>query len=479
MCHSPPSLKATLLEELVAYARQFSRHIGYTFHSGSIMLTAYTGCAATEIGGVTTTSAFHLASKNNFATNPNLEEYKDLRMVIVDEVSFIDHNRDLKKLSSNLQAFTQCREYKYGKHPIVFLGDFRQLFPVGGKSILEYPHSLYWTQAVNCMVELKGTHRFRNCPIMKEIMPALHQKGLSEEHRKLLNSRVIDGKSVKFPKPDTTRVATFFNRPRSAYNRSVFRDYLRRNHSSCTPDNIPKTALVIKSKLEWGASKKALSPTFRKVLFEHCTDAQIRNGRGEKCDPFLTLIQGCPIMGTRNEDVGNGIANGTCAVFRRAVFKPGKSAAPIQVHGKWVYGIDIDDVDHLVLEWTDSKFEGTFRLCPTTSLFTAQFPLWDENGKVKRVHQSLNVTHFSLVINYATTGHKLQGKSLDLLVIAEWSKQENWAYVVLSRVRTLAGLYLKYPIPRDIDFEPSENYKHMMSTLRLKLASPTDTSHLT
>lgn len=136
---------ARLLTELMAYARLYSQKIGYRFHSGSILLTAFTGSAATEIGGVTTSSAFHLQSKKSFAGNKEIEEYNDLRMAIIDEVSFLDHNNGLKKLSTNLQHFTQCRDYKYGRHPIVFLGDFRQLFPVNGKSILEYPNSLYWT----------------------------------------------------------------------------------------------------------------------------------------------------------------------------------------------------------------------------------------------------------------------------------------------------------------------------------------------
>ena len=51
-----------------------------------------------------------------------------------------------------------------------------------------------------------------------------------------------------------------------------------------------------------------------------------------------------------------------------------------------------------------------------------------------RMDACLNVVHFPVVINHATTGHKLQGKSLDELVVAEWSGVQNWAYVVLLRV---------------------------------------------
>ena len=79
---------------------------------------------------------------------------------------------------------------------------------------------------------------------------------------------------------------------------------------------------------------------------------------------------------------------------------------------------------------------------------------------------TIELTQFPVVGNFATTGHKLQGKSLDALLIAEWSKVKNWAYVVLSRVRTLAGLYLENPIPDDIDFSPHSDYLDMMVRLR-------------
>ena len=65
------------------------------------------------------------------------------------------------------------------------------------------------------------------------------------------------------------------------------------------------------------------------------------------------------------------------------------------------------------------------------------------------------------------------------LVIAEWSKVKNWAYVVLSRVRTLDGLFLMKPIPDDIDFSPANDYLEMMEYLRGKiLAYPEQVAEL-
>ena len=54
-------------------------------------------------------------------------------------------------------------------------------------------------------------------------------------------------------------------------------------------------------------------------------------------------------MGTENEDVTHGIANGTQSTFKKVRFKQGKKLHPIQMHGKWVYAIDVDDVEYLQL----------------------------------------------------------------------------------------------------------------------------------
>ena len=94
------------------------------------------------------------------------------------------------------------------------------------------------------------------------------------------------------------------------------------------------------------------------------------------------------------------------------------------MYDKWVYAVSIDDVDHLELQWQDSsRFEGRFRIFPEI-----------EVGKKIRIKTKIQIVHFPVVLNHATTGHKLQGKSLDALVIAQWSRTKNWAYVVISRV---------------------------------------------
>jgi hypothetical protein len=85
-----------------------------------------------------------------------------------------------------------------------------------------------------------------------------------------------------------------------------------------------------------------------------------------------------------------------------------------------------------------------------------------------------------VIVNHATTGHKLQGKTVKSLVIAEWLKVTNWANVVLSRVKTLSALFLMSPIPDHIDFGPAKAYfLDMMQNLRQEiLATPEQVAEL-
>jgi hypothetical protein len=69
---------------------------------------------------------------------------------------------------------------------------------------------------------------------------------------------------------------------------------------------------------------------------------------------------------------------------------------------------------------------------------------------------------FPVNINTSSTGHKLQGRSKDILIVMPCPKFKNiicfrnWEDVVLSRVRTLAGLFLFKPIDMDQSYKPTE-----------------------
>jgi cAMP phosphodiesterase len=176
---------------LVSYAKQFSQNIGHDFTNRTILLTAITGAAATEIGGRTSASVFKYMRRTDHASFKDIKFFQDTRLSVIDEISFAAYHSVLVKISDNLKEFTECQKYIYGKHAICFLGDFCQLEAIGGDCIYKNRNGIYWEQALNCMVELKGTHRFNDCNDMKTIMPNMRNGVLSKEDRKTLNSRVI------------------------------------------------------------------------------------------------------------------------------------------------------------------------------------------------------------------------------------------------------------------------------------------------
>jgi hypothetical protein len=305
-------------------------------------------------------------------------------------------------------------------------------------------------------------------------MPGLRETGMSTEARKLFNSRVVDGVNVKLPNIANSKFATFHNKNRCENNATVFLSYLREHHTGRQEHNIPTSAIIIKAQPSWTRSKQKLSFDQRKIIFENCCDADIKDARGKRCDPMLTLFSGCQMMGTCNDDVRNGVANGTTCIFKKAVMKAGKKPTPMKLHGYWVYCVDAKDVEYLLMEWHESRFQGRFILKPRSAAFQVAFPIVEEGRKLN-VKTGITFFHFPILLNHATTGHKLQGKSLEALIIAEWSRVKNWAYVVLSRVRSLAGIYLMKPLPEDIDFTPDEQYLAMMKRLRKsKLCSAKD-----
>jgi hypothetical protein len=74
--------------------------------------------------------------------------------------------------------------------------------------------------------------------------------------------------------------------------------------------------------------------------------------------------------------------------------------------------------------------------------------------------------------NDATTGCKLQGMSKDVIVVTSWPTGglaaifKNWEYVILSRKRTLSGLYLVKPIDMEKLFKPSSELKKYIEVAR-------------
>jgi hypothetical protein len=153
-------------------------------------------------------------------------------------------------------------------------------------------------------------------------------------------------------------------------------------------------------------------------------------------------------MVTENEDVLHTISNGTVCKFRKLVLKTGK-LKKIKLYDHWVHAAWMDDVEYIEVEWQGcDHFVGKFRLKPRVGIFRVKYPI-SRFGIKSRLQTNIELQYLPVIVNHGTTGHKLQGNTVKSVVIAEWSNVKNWAYVVLSRVKTLCGIFLMSPIPED------------------------------
>lgn len=168
-------------------------------------------------------------------------------------------------------------------------------------------------------------------------------------------------------------------------------------------------------------------------------------------DPVLKLYIGCPVMLPYNANVSQGLANGTQACVERILLHPGVVPRPYLLKDE----IRINTVRASQVLAIECRHENQrvddpiFQIPPQTSTFTAK--MVDPTGfeGPKAVTLSMKATQVPLISNNATMGHKLQGSSLDSLYVHTWSTATNWSYVVLSRVRTRNGLYLRDKLPFD------------------------------
>ena len=181
---------------------------------------------------------------------------------------------------------------------------------------------------------------------------------------------------------------------------------------------------------------------------------------------------------TYNADVPNGKANGTRAQVKRLVLKAGSEWKNVQLDVDGigtisVRGVSAEQVSHIVLQHCNTNIEPQkFMLEPKDFSFTALMPIPDllQGESIQRNKSGMKGYQLPIVSNTATTGHKLQGSSMDVLFVHEWNYTTNWPYVVLSRVRTMEGLWFREPLKNDLKkYSLPEEYVSYRAKLLKKL----------
>jgi hypothetical protein len=446
--------KSTSLELAQKFCHNFCMAVAVAFNDLTFYFTSTTGSSAALFGGMTIHSAAHLNKSK--ILEAYREEWKDVRILIIDEISFFKVS-EMQKLDKKLKKLTGVNNLPYGGVSIVFSGDFHQLQPICKSDDILYscsPGATAWENTINCAIFLENSHRFKDDPVYGEIMGRMRNGEDTTEDRELINTRVLgSANGVELPDDPNTCYACPTNKERNGITAGVFRNHILATHprvDSC--EMPPDHTLMIEASMR--RKRKTLSRAFHDIATTTLGDDDIKvselSSNGAKLDPILRCYPGSIHMCISNKDLKKGRGNGTQCRCVRVKLKRGATVQWKNWEGRKVNTVSVDDVKWVMFEhWPNppKNVPRRFKLKPETYTAIIQWPIAPDCGNLKVKLGNVRVTQIPVNSNVATTGHKLQGMSKDTLIVNSWSYGfANWIYVVLSRVRTLSGLYLCKPL---------------------------------
>ncbi len=141
-----------------------------------------------------------------------------------------------------------------------------------------------------------------------------------------------------------------------------------------------------------------------------------------------------------NSRIDEGLANGTPC--RGLYLKLNDVCHFLQENweGYMINSVSVDDVDHMVcmIECDPSQQPTYFTVKPTNGLCNVTLKHFNNIAL-----EPIKISFLPINRNISTTGHKLQGSTLKILVANSWTfNVQHGVNVVLSRVKSLNSLVL-------------------------------------
>ena len=520
--------KTTAVKLAQTFCFNFCKAVSMIWRDNTFLFTAYTGSAACAFGGITTCSAAFLNKKRELSDDEK-GTWEGVRIVVIDEISFMKA-LEVEKLNKNLQLIGDSNK-PFGGYSVIFAGDFRQLEPPGAKDsdlLFSRQSGGAWENKLNAVIFLENKHRFKKDPRYGEMLKKMWEGDLSKEDRQWINERYVGrgGAGLRLPKShefeDVDVVyAAPFNKERNAITAGNFRDHVQKNCPSIDSDDLPPHhTIIIEADIisaERNSKNKPITGSLRHRIHTTCGDSNCNVGT-KHVDPTLCLYTGSHLICTiGNEKLRDKvpIGNGTTCRLVGMKLKDGISLHRWKnYYDKKVWTVSASEVEWIEceryprsqnvreLEAQIKQHENELKQQQQSQMRQAQvrkelrilqgklihetkkhtFRLKTKTERVKvnvkphamstvSIDLKCKMTQFPVNCNDATTGHKLQGMSKDVVIVTSWpstSLFKNWEYVVLSRVRTHDGLYLFQKLPMDKDFSPSEELSLFFKRARAK-----------
>jgi len=277
------------------------------------------------------------------------------------------------------------------------------------------------------------------------------------------------------------------------------------NTTYSATEDPPDHTIIIEANIRPSDKEKSvtLDNFWRHRILTSCGDDRVTRGNSH-VDPALCMYYGAKFIcvmdntGLR-ERVPRG--NGTMCRFRSIKLKPGATSVRTKFfHGRKVTTVNAKDVQYMECEVIDNsshikhlarhikelsmkprpdkrkikklrrqieteRKNKVFHLEPITTATTVKCSI---NRETPPLTFKTRMTQFPINLADAVTGHKLQGRTLDKIIITGWgfSFMRNWEYTVLSRVKTRAGLFLLEELDLDKSYGASEQFIRFIERLK-------------
>jgi hypothetical protein len=137
-----------------------------------------------------------------------------------------------------------------------------------------------------------------------------------------------------------------------------------------------------------------------------------------------------------NKNVEQGQVNGTQVTLEKVVLKAGVTPQVVCIGENIpVMAVHASEVAHVVVKHCNNSVQlQEFSLQPKKCTFKGKLPkpitFQEKEGDCESI--KMKATQLPVLVNNATTGHKLQGSGIDKLFLHNWSYVTNWPYVMLS-----------------------------------------------
>jgi ATP-dependent exoDNAse (exonuclease V) alpha subunit len=394
-------------------------------HLDNVVVVAPTGTAALNLGEEVAASTIHslfgfksglLCSDTSWVKSMSSQRRQKLSLVdtlIIDEISMV--NADvIDAINLSLQEAKKSTR-PFGGTRLIMVGDLYQLPPVlsnKDKELSDYVRRTYgtfwffkakvWNASDFEILELEKD--FRQTGEFLEALKRLRESDTLPEHIALLNRRVISGfESIE----NSIRIVG--------------------TNNEVSEVNTAKLAEIDEEPRLFTGQWEVIQPLPELELAKFKKEVP--------ADEKLVLKVGAQVMFVKNDDQNTEEANRPRWVNGTVGIVTGFSTDGVFVR----VGGEDNGQDKKILKVRVSKWEFVKH--------ELQEEYEEEKSRFKEILRPVTVLTYEqlpLVLGWAITTHKSQGKTYDSAVISigAMSKYPGHSYVALSRVRTLEGLHL-------------------------------------